>query len=66
MNHLIVPKEEELARNVTVELSERGGHVGFMQGSVFNPRVWLHERVKQFVSEMLPTDSTCSYSSRSY
>ena len=24
MNHLIVPKEEELARNVTVELSERG------------------------------------------
>ena len=48
MNHLIVPKEEELARNVTVELSERGGHVEFMQGSILNPKVWLHERVKRF------------------
>ena len=54
MNHLVVPKEEELARNVTLELSERGGHVGFMQGSVFSPKVWLHERVKRYVSDVLP------------
>ena len=64
MNHLIVPKEEELARNVTVELSERGGHVGFMQGSILNPKVWLHERVKRFVSEALPVNTTCRYVSR--
>jgi predicted alpha/beta-fold hydrolase len=56
-----VPKEEELARNVTVELSERGGHVGFMQGSILNPKVWLHERVKRFVTDVLPVNSTCSY-----
>ncbi len=61
MNHLVVPKEHELARNVTMELSERGGHVGFMQGSIFNTRVWLHERVKRFVSEVLPMDPDCRY-----
>jgi len=61
MNHLVVPKEEELARNVTVELSERGGHVGFMQGSILNPTVWLHERVKRFISDVLPVNSTCRY-----
>lgn len=61
MNHLVVPKEEELARNVTLELSERGGHVGFMQGSVFNPKVWLHERVKRYVSDVLPINPTTPY-----
>ncbi|WP_412723608.1 hydrolase [Alteromonas sp. D210916BOD_24] len=61
MNHLVVPKEQELARNVTVELSEQGGHVGFMQGSMFKPKVWLHDRVKRFVSDVLPVDTTCTY-----
>ena len=61
MNHLVVPKEEELARNVTLELSERGGHVGFMQGSVFSPKVWLHERVKRYVSDVLPINPTTPY-----
>jgi predicted alpha/beta-fold hydrolase len=61
MNHLVVPKEEELARNVTLELSERGGHVGFMQGSVFSPKVWLHERVKRYVSDVLPINPNTPY-----
>ncbi|MDO6566863.1 hydrolase [Alteromonas sp. 1_MG-2023] len=61
MNHLVVPKEEDLARNVTVELSERGGHVGFMQGSVFRPKVWLHERVKKYVSDVLPINPDTPY-----
>ena len=61
MNHLVVPKEEELARNVTLELSERGGHDGFMQGSVFSPKVWLHERVKRYVSDVLPINPTTPY-----
>ncbi|MEW9797750.1 hydrolase [Alteromonas sp. CYL-A6] len=56
MNHLIVPQETDLARAVTMELSEQGGHVGFMQGSLLRPRVWLHERVKRFISDYLPQD----------
>ncbi len=54
MNPSVVPSEQDLARNVTLELSETGGHVGFMYGSIFNPKVWLHERVRDFVSEYLP------------
>ncbi|GGW90851.1 hydrolase [Alteromonas halophila] len=54
MNHLIIPEETDLARPVRVELSERGGHVGFMQGNPFRPRTWLHERVTQFISDFLP------------
>lgn len=54
MNPLVVPTEADLARKVTVELSETGGHVGFMHGNMFNPKVWLHERARQFVAEYLP------------
>lgn len=54
MNHLVVPNDTELARNVTMELSETGGHVGFMHGNILNPKVWLHERAVKFVSEFLP------------
>ena len=55
MNHLVIPREQELAHNVTVELSETGGHVGFMQGTPTKPEVWLHQRVLRFVSDYLPT-----------
>lgn len=55
MNHLVIPPEEDLAHSVTVELSETGGHVGFMQGSPISPEVWLHQRVLRYFSDFLPT-----------
>lgn len=61
MNHLVIPEEEALARAVTIELSDRGGHVGFMQGNPFNPTVWLHERVKAFAADHLPMDCSVTY-----
>ncbi len=60
MNHLVIPGEENLAKDVTIELSERGGHVGFMQGSMLNPTVWLHKRIRQFVSQYLPSHPEAS------
>lgn len=60
MNHLIVPQQEELAKAVTVELSNRGGHVGFMQGSMWRPQVWLQRRVNQFVAQFLPAAESTS------
>ena len=54
MNHLIVPQESELAEAVTIELSDRGGHVGFMQGNILRPQVWLQARVKRFFAQFLP------------
>ena len=54
MNHLIVPQQEELAEAVTVELSDRGGHVGFMQGNILRPQVWLQSRVRHFFEQFMP------------
>lgn len=56
MNHLVIPKEEELAHSVTVELSETGGHVGFMHGTPGTPEVWLHQRVLRYFKDFLPVN----------
>ncbi|AWL10610.1 Putative esterase [Saliniradius amylolyticus] len=48
MSPSVVPKVEDLSPAVTLELSEKGGHVGFMQGVPWRPQIWLHERVAAF------------------
>jgi predicted alpha/beta-fold hydrolase len=53
MNHLVIPEAQDLARNVTIELSEHGGHVGFLQGTPWKPRIWLHQRVPAFLKQYL-------------
>jgi predicted alpha/beta-fold hydrolase len=53
MNPNIVPKATDLSPSITLEISEKGGHVGFMQG---RSSVWLHARVKQYFSSFLPTN----------
>jgi uncharacterized protein len=42
------PKPEELAPSVEMELSERGGHLGFLHGSPLEIRSWMEERTIQF------------------
>ncbi|MBU2978337.1 hydrolase [Alteromonas sp. C1M14] len=49
----IVPHAEDLSRAVTLELSEYGGHVGFMLGGVLNPTVWLQQRAIDYFSSYL-------------
>lgn len=53
MNEAVVPMAEELSPSVTLELSDNGGHVGFLQGNPWNSRVWLHERVPQFFQDII-------------
>lgn len=62
MNHLVIPEEENLAPSVRIELSDNGGHVGFLQGPITKPTTWLHQRVHNFVSEYLPTLSMAKVS----
>ncbi len=50
MTEGIVPGENELSESVILELSEHGGHVGFIGGSVFKPEYWLEKRVPEFLS----------------
>lgn len=55
MNHNVIPAEHELSSAVRVELSETGGHVGFMHGTPARPEVWLQQRVKRYFTDFLPT-----------
>ncbi len=44
-----VPGKEELAESVTLELSQHGGHVGFVSGSApWKPLYWLDKRIPEF------------------
>jgi len=47
----VIPDQSELGRGITLELSEKGGHVGFVAGSLFKPHYWLTERVPTFLAE---------------
>ena len=47
----ILPKQEELPRNVHLEVSENGGHVGFVGGTLFKPEYWLEKRMIAFLEE---------------
>ena len=49
----VIPQEDELSDSVRLELSEKGGHVGFISGQLWKPRFWLEERIPQYFSSML-------------
>ena len=55
MSPSVVPDASDLARAVTLELSDFGGHVGFMQGGLLKPTVWLQQRAAEWFSQYLPT-----------
>lgn len=48
-----IPAAEELSSAVTLELSQRGGHVGFVNGSLLRPNMWLAERISKHLSRTL-------------
>lgn len=48
-----VPKSNELSSSITLELSQFGGHVGFVGGTVpGKPMYWLDKRVPQFLQDV--------------
>jgi hypothetical protein len=50
-----VPGSSELSPSVTLELSERGGHVGFVEGNwPWTPNHWLERRIPRYLSAYLP------------
>lgn len=52
-----VPATDELAPGVTLELSRRGGHCGFVAGPTpFRPRYWLDERLPAFILSRIARD----------
>ena len=53
MHKDILPSKEELSKNVTLELSKYGGHVGFIEGTFLKPKYWIEKRVIAFFKEVL-------------
>lgn len=49
-----VPGEPELSPAVTLELSHKGGHVGFVNGSLLRPNMWLGMRISRHLQDYLP------------
>jgi len=49
----VIPEPSELSSSVELELSEKGGHVGFIKGSLLSPEPWLAERIPEYLAEYL-------------
>jgi uncharacterized protein len=50
----VIPGIEALGSGVTLELSQRGGHVGFLQGDIpGRPGYWLEQRVPAYLRQQL-------------
>ncbi len=50
----VIPKEEELSESVILELSKKGGHVGFISGNTPGvPAYWLDQRIPEYIREQL-------------
>ncbi|MEW8691963.1 MAG: hydrolase, partial [Candidatus Thiodiazotropha endolucinida] len=52
-----VPGLQDLGPGVSLELSDRGGHVGFVQGTLPGwPVYWLDHRIPAFLKQVLAQD----------
>ena len=45
----ILPNQDELSSAVELEILENGGHVGFVNGSIFRPTYWLDRRISTYI-----------------
>lgn len=53
----VLPEAGELSSDVTLELSERGGHVGFVSGRwPWQARFWLEERIPSWLEDHLQAE----------
>jgi len=54
MTKEVLPGPDEISSYVHLELSEHGGHVGFISGLIpFRPEYWLEQRIPEFLMRLL-------------
>ncbi len=54
MTQAVIPNKRELSESVTMEITESGGHVGFISGNnPFKPIYWLDQRIPGFIKQHL-------------
>lgn len=55
----VIPTFSDISPQVELEITETGGHVGFVAGKYpWRPQYWLEERVPQFLQKHLKTEET--------
>lgn len=55
----VIPQQNELSTMVDLEITQGGGHVGFICGDhPFKPQYWLDERIPAFLCQQLAISST--------
>jgi hypothetical protein len=47
----IIPGKDELSSSTCLELTDSGGHVGFVAGEGIKPRPWLESRIRRFLND---------------
>lgn len=53
MDHHSIPAQEFLPANVHYQLTEHGGHVGFIGGTLRRPKMWLESRIPDWLTPYL-------------
>ena len=53
----VVPEADELSPTTVLEISERGGHVGYVNGTTpWRPRYWLEQRIPRYLETYVKSD----------
>lgn len=50
MTDAVIPNAQDLPAEVEYQLTEHGGHVGFVTGSWLNPIMWLEQRIPEWIA----------------
>jgi len=54
MTEAVIPKTADVSKNVTLEISAKGGHVGFISGlNPFNPEFWAESRTVKYIQDRM-------------
>ncbi|WP_324171787.1 hydrolase [Sulfurimonas sp.] len=53
MTPKIIPNEDEISSSVKLEIYQYGGHVGFIEGTIFKPKYWLEKRIVKYFKQKL-------------
>jgi predicted alpha/beta-fold hydrolase len=57
MDHHVIPEPENLPSQVEYQLTEHGGHVGFIGGTLRRPEMWLESRIPDWLTTYLEASS---------
>ncbi len=49
----LLPDVRQLPANVQLEVSRKGGHLGFMSGSIIKPHYWLEDRIIDYLNTFI-------------